>query len=222
MHLGRPDASLTSPWTGLPAGDLRQWALDAGGWFDEEVKTGLTRRAPRDERDGMVLLSVQAGAPDVRPPGFVVARVPLTERSGISVARPGAHLKAAGLHVSLPRRLLAQRRLAAWVHAHADNAYARPFAGQAVVSGHRGNGGAVALDLVETAGDAPEFLAVALAYHALCDARDTGAVTARSRITGPFLRELGFAGAASPGTETMWRLRLAQLRTPAGFPSHRT
>ncbi len=44
-----------------------------------------------------------------------------------------------------------------------------------------------------------------------------GAVTARSHLTEPLLRELGFDQAAPPGTGTGWSLRLAELRVPTAF-----
>lgn len=46
----------------------------------------------------------------------------------------------------------------------------------------------------------PASLAGALAYHALYDAVEyAGAITARSHLTEPLLRELGFDQAAPPG-----------------------
>ena len=94
-----------------------------------------------------------------------------------------------------------------------------PFVGHAAVARSEGAGGDLAhvvLAVLETRGAVPPTLAPALAYHALRDAAEQGAVRAWTGLDGPGVREVGFVPAADrgPAGEGM-SLDLADLRTPA-------
>lgn len=185
-------ATSESAWTGVPVTSVEEWALDVEFLLMEELGTGLVRRSRRTIREGHVLLD-HRDAPDVWPPGYFVDSVPFEAGHRPSDAvDAGFWLARDGLDVGVPRRLIAEGRLACWLQAYVDDARGEAFVGQAAASWEDERHTVARLDVVHVRPGVPPEVRRALAWLAVCDVTEAGALSVITTIDIPDLRELGF------------------------------
>ncbi|MFF4190011.1 hypothetical protein [Nonomuraea sp. NPDC001831] len=195
LRIGFPAAS-ESAWTGLPVSSADAWAHDVEFLLMEELDTGLVRRSRRTVRDGRVLLDTR-DAPDVWPAGYYVDAVPLDDDAPATDA--GFWLARAGLDVGVPRRLIAEARLACWLQAYLDHDRGEPFVGHAAASWEDERHTMARLDVACVLPGVPAGVRRALARLAVHEVAEAGALGVVTAIDVPELRELGFGPADGGG-----------------------
>ncbi|MDA0638402.1 hypothetical protein OUY22_33775 [Nonomuraea sp. MCN248] len=209
----------SSPWTGLPVPSAFAWAADVMAGLQENLATGLVMWGRRTVRDGSIVLAYRDPA-DVLPAGYFVTPVfrvgvprssgPEREGTSFTYASPealvplppseaGSHLAAEGMDVSLPRRLLAEDRLACWHEAYVDNSRGEPHVGHAVASWDDPSRTTARLALVHIQPGVPSDVRTALARFAVRAVTEAGALRVVTAIGTPELRELGFQPADGDG-----------------------
>ncbi|MFI9592793.1 hypothetical protein [Nonomuraea sp. NPDC052265] len=188
IRVGFP-AAPESAWTGLPVSSADEWASDVEFLLMEELDTGLVRRSRRTVRDGHVLLDTR-DAPDVWPAGYHIGLVPFDD--DVPSPDAGFWLAGEGLDVGVPRRLLAEGRLACWLQAYVDNDRGEPFVGQAAASWEDERHTGARLDVVHVRPGVPSQVRRALARMAVCEVAEAGGLSVVTTIDAPELRELGF------------------------------
>ncbi|MFI7108590.1 hypothetical protein ACIBK9_19955 [Nonomuraea sp. NPDC050227] len=176
-----------------PAG---AWARKVEFLLMEELDTGLVRRSRRTVRDGRVLLDTR-DAPDVWPTGYHVGEVPLDDDAPATDA--GFWLARAGLDVGVPRRLIAEARLACWLQAYVDNDRGEPFVGHAAASWEDERHTMARLDVAYVLPGVPAGVRRALARLAVHEVAEAGALGVVTAIDVPELREPGFGPADGGG-----------------------
>ncbi|MEU1390127.1 MULTISPECIES: hypothetical protein [unclassified Nonomuraea] len=195
VRIGFP-AAPESAWTGLPVSSAGEWACDVEFLLMEELDTGLVRRSRRTVRDGRVLLDTR-DAPDVWPAGYFVGTVPLDDDA--AAADAGFWLAREGLDVGVPRRLIAEARLACWLQAYVDNARGEPLVGHAAASWEDERHTMARLDVAYVLPGVPAGVRRALALLAVREVAEAGALGVVTAIDVPELRELGFGPAGDGG-----------------------
>ncbi|MFF0310198.1 hypothetical protein ACFYSC_22430 [Streptosporangium sp. NPDC004379] len=217
-------ATPTSPWTGLPVTSAYEWAADVMAGLSENLATGLVLRSRRKVRDGYVVLDAR-DAVDVCPAGYFIDSVPLVgapsssrppfswswrrrthvtwgppeESVPLPASEVGSWLAGAGMDVSLPRRLIAEARLACWLQAHVDNDRGEPYVGQVVASWEDARCATARLDLVHTKPGVPSEVRGALVRSAVRMVTENGALHVVTALDVPELHGLGFRPANGGG-----------------------
>ncbi|MGA4994393.1 hypothetical protein [Nonomuraea bangladeshensis] len=178
-----------SPWTGLRVGSAEEWAADVAFLLMEELDTGLVRRVRRTVREGHVLLH-RREAVTVWPAGYFISQVPLPS---------GFWLAEAGMDVDVPRRLVAEAKLACWLQAYVDNHRGEPFVGHVAASWEDGGHTTARLDVLHIQPGVPPELRAALARLAVHEVAEAGALSVVTALDDPELHGLGFRPADGGG-----------------------
>ncbi|MGI5273318.1 hypothetical protein ACQEUU_29505 [Nonomuraea sp. CA-218870] len=214
-----------SPWTGLSVTSAHAWAADVMAGLEENLATGLVMWGRRTIRDGSIVLASRDPV-DVLPAGYHITSVSrvgmprsswpkrrgslLREGTFFTYESPeepvplppsevGSHLAEEGMDVSLPRRLLAEDRLACWHEAYVDNSRGEPHVGHAVASWDDPPHTTARLALVHIQPGVPPDVRTALARFAVRAVTEAGALRVVTAIDAPELRELGFQPADGDG-----------------------
>jgi hypothetical protein len=208
---------------GLGADSAEGWADDMTFWLAEELAGPLTRHSRRTSRDGLVELEQKSGAPQqwsgygvtevpVHDSGFLgreprtgnVLRMvvpaemipPAVQQSELDRHLPGSWLAAFGLDVSLPRQMLAERRLVCWLQAMDNVAGIQPV-GQASASWHHERPATAVIDVLQVLPGVPGSVSKDLVLNAFLSARESGALRVVTALDGPAFADLGFHPAPS-------------------------
>ncbi|MBG0817828.1 hypothetical protein [Planomonospora sp. ID82291] len=180
----------------------------------EELDTGLVHRSRRVIRDGRVVLDTR-DAPDVCPAGFSIGPVPSDgdppfpgpsrrrtwrglaalrgrHRHRFPPAGAGHRLAEAGMDVTVPRRSIAEGRLACWLQACVDDDRGGHPVGHAVASWEDERRTTARLDLVRIRPGVPPEVRGALVRLAVRTVTEDGASRTVTAIDVPELHGLGF------------------------------
>lgn len=182
------------PWSGVlglstgePVRSVEEWASEAWLSLTEELDTGYVTRALRRQKAGYVQLCEQAYEFDRR---YYVSSVP----------GDGSWLAHCGWDVDLARRLRDGGQLIAWLQAYVNDESGEPVVGQAVVA--RRLGGDAELVVLDVAAGVPDVVSQDLAWAAVHEAGDDGAVRMRaSPAHSQLLTAMGFEASTDDG---MW------------------